>query len=209
MASLEQYQIFSLAMGNRRNKFKYPSQGLYIVGEGITEKCYFEHLKSIYKFNCIVRPRFFTNNCISKLEKEIENLLRGDIYIICVFDEDVSNRDSAENEKLVNLKKKYKDNKNVLFCESMPSIEYWFLIHFKDTCPNFTYSHEATKALRKYISNYEKTEDFLEKEKWVQDMSTKKGDMNKAITISKKYRNSSASRTKIYKAIEKLRKTLK
>ena len=94
MESLEQYQIFSLAMGNRRNKFKYPSQGLYIVGEGITEKCYFEHLKSIYKFNCIVRPRFFTNNCISKLEKEVTVLME---------DEDVTNKKgiySYENKEV-------------------------------------------------------------------------------------------------------------
>ncbi len=180
-------------MGSRKKNFKSPNQGIYIVGEGITEKYYFEHLKRLNNFKCIVRPRFFSNNCISKLEKEIENLLRGDIFIICVFDADVSNRDSVENERLVALRQKYKDNNNVLFCESLPSIEYWFLIHFKDTCPNYTYSHQVTKALRKYMSDYEKTKCFLEKEKWVQDLSTKKGNLNNAVLIAKKYRKSTSS----------------
>lgn len=195
-------------MGKRRQCFKSPQAGLYIVGEGITEKYYFDHLKSIFGYKCVVKPRFFSNDCIEKIEKEIENLLRGDIFIICVFDADVSNRNESENEKLVNLKSKYRTNKNILFCDSMPSIEYWFLIHFRDTCPSHTYSRETTRLLKRYITNYEKTEKFLEKEQWVKEMSLINGDINAAINVAKKYRPSAASYTKLDLAVDKLKKTI-
>jgi hypothetical protein len=194
-------------MGGRRQKFKEPKPGLYIVGEGITEKYYFDHLKTIFGFKCIVRPRFFTKTCIAKLENEIKALLRGDIFIICVFDADVSKRDVKENQKLENLKNKYKKNKNVLICDSLPSIEYWFLIHFKDTCPNFTKSSEAEKALIKYILNYDKTADFLKNEKWVREMSCLNGSIRNAKNRAIKYRTSTTSYSKIDLAIDKLEET--
>jgi hypothetical protein len=194
-------------MGGRRQKFKEPKSGLYIVGEGITEKFYFDHLRTIFGFKCIVRPRFFSKTCISKLENEIKTLLRGDIFIICVFDVDVSKRDAKENQKLKKLKNKYNKNKNVLICDSMPSIEYWFLIHFKDTCPHFTMSSEAERALLKYIPNYDKSSGFLKNEKWVKEMSCQKGDIKKAKKRAVKYRSSTTSYSKIDLAIDKLEET--
>jgi len=195
-------------MGGRRQQFKEPKPGLYILGEGLTEKYYFEHLKRLFNFRCIIKPRFFCNDCISKFEKEIEKLLRGDINIICVFDEDVTKRNANENQKLIELRKKYRQNRNILFCGSMPSIEYWFLIHFKDTCPLLTYSIEAERALRKYIVDYEKSEDFLKNEKWVKDMSFNNGSIVKARQRALKYKNSKTSYTKINKALDKLDHTL-
>lgn len=195
-------------MGGRRRSFKEPKPGLYIVGEGITEKFYFDHLKSIFGYRCIIRPRFFSKTCISKLEHEINMLLRGDISIICVFDADVSKRDVKENLKLQKLKNKYKKNKNVIICDSMPSIEYWFLLHYKDTCPSFTKSSEAERDLIKYIPNYEKSIDFLQNEKWVTEMSVQTGDIRKAKERALKYRKSQTSYSKIDLAIDKLDETI-
>jgi hypothetical protein len=90
----------------------------------------------------------------------------------------------------------------------MPSIEYWFLIHFKDTCPALTYSIEAERALRKYIVDYEKSEDFLKNEKWIRDMSFNNGSVVKARQRASKYSKSKTSYTKINKAIDKLDDTL-
>jgi hypothetical protein len=194
-------------MGGRRQKFKEPKAGLYIVGEGLTEKFYFDHLKTIFGFKCIVKPRFFSKTCISKLENEIKSLLGGGIFIICVFDADVSKRDVKEYKQLERFKNKYKKNKNVLICDSMPSIEYWFLIHFKDTCPQFTMSSEAERALIKYIPDYEKSIGFLKNEKWVREMSCNQGDLLKAKKRADKYRSSSTSYSKIDLAIDKLEET--
>lgn len=122
-------------MGGRKQSFKEPKSGIYIIGEGITEKFYFQHLRSIFKYRYTIKPRFFELKCIDKFDKIIESLLRGDIKIICVYDEDVSRRNKDENEKLRSLQAKYSSNDNVIFCGSYPSIEYWFLLHYKDTCP--------------------------------------------------------------------------
>lgn len=35
---------------------------------------------------------------------------------------------------MVSFKKKYENNANVILCDSLQSIEYWFLLHFEDTC---------------------------------------------------------------------------
>jgi hypothetical protein len=191
-------------MGGRRQKFKAIKPGIYILGEGLTERYYFSHLKRIFNFKCTVGPRFFFNTCVADFESRIRELLRGDILIICVFDADVSERDIKENQRFQNLRKKYSRNKNVLICDSFPSIEYWFLIHFKDTCPHFENSSQVLTELKKHMSKYKRTEAFLENEKWVRDMSINFGSIESARQRAEKYRTRKASYSNIYKAINKL-----
>jgi len=187
-------------MGGRKQKFREPKPGIYIIGEGKTEKFYFEHLKKIFNYQYFVKPRFFGKGCADNFKKIISNLLRGGIQIICVFDADQSKRVPAENKKLQQLINKYHKNKNVLFCDSMPSIEYWFLLHFEDICPDFG-SSGALNMLKKYIPRYEKTESFLNHEKWIRDMSLKNGSISNAETRARKYKDNCSSYSKIYLAI--------
>jgi len=157
-------------MGGRKQKIREPKPGIYIVGEGITEQYYFSHIKRLFGFQCTIKPRFFGNTSISELKKKIEELLRGDIFVICVFDADVSEHNESERKRLEQLRNKYRKNKNLLFCSSLPSIEYWFLLHYEHTNRHFKDAKAAETALKKYVSSYEKTAQFLEKEKWVCDM---------------------------------------
>ena len=189
-------------MGGRKQKFKQLCGGFYILGEGITEQYYFTHLKAIYGCACTIRPRFFCNTCIDDIGGRIAELLRSDIHIICVFDADVSKRDAKENEKLSRLRLKYKNKSNVIFAESLPSIEYWFLLHFVDTGRHFNNSKEVQRELRKYLAGYEKTKNYLIKEKWVRDLSENLGDLSSAMIRAKKYNATSPSHSNIYLAIE-------
>ncbi len=152
-------------MGGRKQKIREPKPGIYIVGEGITEQYYFSHIKKLYGFHCTIKPRFFGNTSISEMKKKIEELLQGDIFVICVFDADVSAHNESERKKLEQLQNKYRKNKNLLFCNSLPSIEYWFLLHHEHTNRYFKDAKAAEIALKKYIKDYEKTAQFLEKEK--------------------------------------------
>lgn len=180
-----------------------------IIGEGITEHFYFKHIKSIFGYKCTIRPRFFCKTCVSQIEKQIKEEYESGVTIICVTDADVAQRTPAEQQRLSALKIEYKNKKNVIFCDSMPCIEYWFLLHFKDTCPTYPNSQQVVKDLKKFIKNYERTENFLEKEKWVKDMSSaEKVNNNIAIARAKKYKNSSTSYSKLYLAIEELNKTI-
>ncbi|MBW6459392.1 MAG: RloB family protein [Bacteroidales bacterium] len=189
-------------MGGRKSKFKALQPGIYIIGEGLTERYYFAHMKRLLDFHFTIRPRFFCNSCIDDFEKTIKGLLRGDIIVICVFDADVSKRNDEENKKYNRLKKKYNKNRNVILCDSYPSIEYWFLIHYKDTSPNFTSSRSAEIALRKFISRYQKTDEFLRNEKWVKEMSFESGSLDAAKSRAIKYSTGNTSYSNIYKAFD-------
>ena len=171
-------------------------QVIHIVGEGLTELFYFSHLKKILGYRYSISPRLFENNSIEKIEKKIKELLDEDVFIICVFDADVSRRSDAENKKMVSLKKKYENNVNVILCDSLQSIEYWFLLHFEDTCRHFQDSAATERALKQYLPTYDKTRKYLEGSK-----------MDKACELAEKYKGRD-SYSEIYKAIKKVSESL-
>jgi hypothetical protein len=190
-------------MGGRKQKLREPKSGIYIIGEGITEQYYFMHLKKLFGFHCTIKPRFFGNTSIIRMKTKIEELLRGNIFVICVFDLDVSMHNEDERKKLELLQNKYRKNKNLLFCNSLPSIEYWFLLHYKNTNRHFNDSKAVETALRKYISNYEKTAQFLEKEKWVYDLCSE-DKLNEATERAKRFELKHGSYTNVNEAIDVL-----
>jgi len=188
-------------MGGRKQKIREPKSGIYIVGEGITEQYYFSHIKKIFGFHCTIKPRFFGNTSIAEMRKKIEELLRGDIFVICVFDADVAAHNESERKKLEQLQNKYRKNKNLLFCNSLPSIEYWFLLHHEHTNRYFRDAKAAEAALRRYINDYEKTTQFLEKEKWVHDLCSE-GKLSQAIERSKRFESEHGSYTRVHEAFD-------
>jgi len=192
-------------MGGRKQKIREPKSGIYIVGEGITEQYYFSHIKKLFGFHCTIKPRFFGNTSIAEMRKKIEELLRGDIFVICVFDSDVSTHNESERKKLEQLRNKYRKNKNLLFCNSLPSIEYWFLLHHENTNRHFRDAKAAERALKKYIKDYEKTAQFLEKEKWVYDLC-EKNKLRQAIERSKFFEQKDGSYTNMHAAFAILQK---
>ncbi|MFA7122999.1 MAG: RloB family protein [Candidatus Delongbacteria bacterium] len=178
-------------------------QSVYIIGEGLTEKHYFCNLKDLKNYSYIVRPRFFTKNSIDQIQKLTKELLAGDVKVICVFDADVSQRNKAEKEKLNGFIKKYKDNGNVIICDSLPSIEFWFLIHYVQRNRHYSSYSELKKELLKYIESYDKTEKFLKKREWVQELVKR---LNIAVDYASKLNPDEGSYSNIYKAIQFLEK---
>ena len=142
-----------------------------IIGAGMTEQWYFTHLKALRGYRVKIRPRFFGTETAAGLAKRIEEVLQDEGIAICVFDADVSTWNEVERKKLDTLRKKYENNPSVLLCDSMPSIEFWFLLHYKNTTRHFGTSKAVIKELKKYIPHYDKTEQFLGNQKWVADMS--------------------------------------
>lgn len=188
----------------RKQGFKKLETGIFIIGEGQTEYYYFYHLKNIKSFKYTVKSSNCCNNSIKKVNEKIIELLKGKITVICIFDADVSKRNDKENTQLDALKNKYNNNSNVILCESMPSIEYWFLLHYKDTCPHWTKSEQAEKELKKHIINYNKNEDFLKNIKWVSEMTFHKdGGLEEAKKRAKRHTDTNNSYTQVYRAIEK------
>ncbi|UOY06574.1 RloB family protein [Muricauda sp. SCSIO 64092] len=189
-------------MSGRKKRKINLKRRIFVVGEGITEQYYFSHLKAIRNYSCAIKPRFFCKTSITQIEKVVEKLLMGDILVICVFDADVSSRNPTENERLKSFKQRYKRNKCVIICDSLPSIELWFLLHFVQTSRHFQSSKSVERELRKHIKNYAKTKRYLENPDWVRALSV---NQDKAITNAKLLENlEGESYSNLYKAIDML-----
>ena len=106
----------------------------------------------------------------------------------------------------INGLKKYENNANVILCDSLQSIEYWFLLHFEDTCRHFQDSAATERALKQYLPTYDKTRKYLEKDKWVKEMLVG-SKMDKACELAEKYKGRD-SYSEIYKAIKKVSESL-
>ena len=90
-----------------------------------------------YKFN--IRPRYFgdESNYTEAFPKRIKEVLdaNNDARVFCVFDWDTIYGDEAMLKKHEAFVKQFQaeiSNGTVTICPSMPSIEYWFLLHFVD-----------------------------------------------------------------------------
>lgn len=174
-----------------------------IIGAGITEKWYFTHLQTKYRVRMKIRPRFFGKETVFTLEKKLTEVLKDGGRAIIVFDADVSTWNKAEKERLEALRSKYAKNSRVLLCDSMPSIEYWFLLHYANTNRHFGTSKAVITELVKHIKEFDKTETFLKNQKWVDDMSDD-GRIEAAAQRAIAFGTDCESYTNVWKAIQEL-----
>jgi hypothetical protein len=174
-----------------------------IIGAGITEKWYFTHLQAKYRVRMKIRPRFFGKETVFTLEKKLMEVLKNGGRAIVVFDADVSTWNKAEKERLETMKSKYAKNNRVLLCDSMPSIEYWFLLHYVNTNRHFGTSKAVIMELVKHIKEFDKTETFLKNQKWVDDMSAD-GRLESAAQRAVALGTSGESYTNVWKAMQEL-----
>jgi len=150
----------------------------FIVSGGAnTERYYFKHLSeiSIYKFNLI--PEYFgeESNYTSRFPSIIDKIRKAnpDALIFCVFDMDNVVTDAKCISKH-NVFLKKMDGKAII-CPSMPSIEYWFLLHFSDDKRLLKKWGEISRILAPYIRpcflnpTGQNLKDLLKKEKNVSD----------------------------------------
>ena len=132
-------------MGRIRKERELRRPKITVIGEGLTERWYFNHLRS-------------------------------------------------------GMKEKYKDSEDVLICDSMPSIEFWFLIHYLNTAKYFTDSKAVIVKLREWLPEYRKTGRFLEKRKWVEDLC-RDGRLDVACVRASAMKEDSQSYSNVYKAV--------
>lgn len=175
-----------------------------LIVAGITEMYYFKHLREIYNFRARTKPRFSGKENISDLEKRIEQVLKDKGVAIVVFDVDVSIWNDVERERLRKLKQKYGANKRVILCDSMPSVEFWFLIHYVNTNRSFGKSEAVITELVKHIPNFQKKKSFLSSHSWVKEMC-ENGRLEEAFSRAKRFGvREGFSYTNAWKAFEYL-----
>lgn len=172
-----------------------------IIGAGLTERWYFSHLQSRYNLKIKIRPRFFGNENISTLEKRINQVLSDEGIAIVIFDADVSMWNDAEKARLIALKKKCEKSKRIIICDSLPSIEYWFLLHYLNTNRFFGTSKAVIDELVKYVERFEKTDVFLRNPKWVEELCNN-GKLEDAYERATFYGEQGPSYSNVWKAIK-------
>jgi hypothetical protein len=154
----------------RKQRNKHTQKSIFVLGDGQTEQYYFSHLKRLRGYNYKIRPRLFDDLSIEDAESKIDQLLSGDADLILYFTDYDTIVNQEKKEKFLKFKKKYKDHLNVFILESMPSIEFWFLLHFKKTTKHFKNAKEVEKELKKKLENYSKSKHQLKNPAWVEKL---------------------------------------
>jgi hypothetical protein len=141
-----------------------------VLGEGITEQWYLTHLKKYKNYRFSIKPSLFADISLEKAERFIDELLDGGcdhITFLTDYDTVLSQGKHGKFNELVN---RYKDIEEVLICDSMPSIEIWFLLHFVFTTQEFPTFETLKKVLERELPGYEKSRKYLEKEGWFETL---------------------------------------
>ena len=142
-----------------------------ILGEGkVTEYYYFKHLCHLIRCPAEIDKSNFGRKAIGDFEDKIEQVLKGKGSVVVVFDADVMASNETERRRLQAIKNKYRNNENVLICDSYPCIEYWFLLHYADTHKLYSaprLSDKVVKDLCDYIPAYSKQGKWVEDSRWV------------------------------------------
>ncbi len=154
-------------MARRIKERKLKNPAITIIGEGATERFYFTHLKRLNGYNYICKPRNFAEQNIDDIQRQVERVLADDGMAVCVFDVDVTRLHHADKAKFDAMRHRYANNPSVIICESMPSIEFWFLLHYLNTNRYFATSDDVIATLRHYLPNFSKQQAYLSKESWV------------------------------------------
>ena len=172
-----------------------------VIGAGLTEFWYLKHLKPLLDLKFELYPRLFGNESMGEINKLIEEGLNDDAEVICFFDEDVMRWDQVEGKRIKELHCKYDNNSRVTLACSMPSIEYWFLLHYEKTNRHLATSRDAISSLRRYIVQFDKKENFLKHQKWVAEL-IKDNKMDHAMQRAEVLGRSGTSYSDIWKAIK-------
>ena len=148
------------------------------IVEGQTEVSYFNSLKSnnnlLFTIDKIINLKGcegggLFETCAKEIYKRLKNPRPN--TIICVFDGDVccGNNNKSNYNKFLSILSDFKNEikmKEILICESVPSIEFWFLVHYDNNISRFMYTNDAIHELKKHIPNYSKSNSFLDKLDW-------------------------------------------
>jgi hypothetical protein len=192
-------------MARRIDNRSQKNHSVTILGEGLTEQYYFTHLRTLFDYHYTIKPYYFSVTSLVEMDKKIAEAITNGGFAVAVFDADVAHRNEAEKKKLEVIRRKYANKRNVVLCDSLTSIEYWFLLHYENTNRYFKDSAATENELRKHIPEYEKKVRFLQELKWVSDLCSD-GMLELAKNRAKFFGEDGESYSNVYKAFELLEK---
>lgn len=139
-------------------------KSIAVIGEEITEWFYFDSLRIVNRYPFKVAPDFPQHSDIPHMSKLVNDYVRRQYdYVVCLVDMDRLLAHPAEMETYKHLKSK--SDSCVMWVETNPCTEFWFLLHFLPSLAIRHYANQdqAIAELRKYMPGYEKTQRYLAK----------------------------------------------
>ncbi len=190
-------------MGTKRNDKGRKS--IAIIGEGLTEYRYIDDLRTTERYRFSLVPGIPKHSDIDDIVSLARKRLNeGYDCVLCLVDMDVM---SDSHEKQEHFKALQKTNPDVIFVESSPCTEYWFLMHYMPNASSKEYAtyEQVVTALRKHISDYDKTEEFFNKNH-IYRILKENGDMEKAIALSRELDDLRKQEPDVYKSYSQMYK---
>lgn len=136
----------------RKIKNLKSKDAIVVIADGQDEKWYIEKVKEHYKPNVLrrisIKPDLFQRKKVSDLFDEAESKLgEGYTQVILIVDFDEIGKNRQELNKFSNYfnqyvsikaqntksSRKYAWMKNMILIVNSPCIEYWYLLHYKNT----------------------------------------------------------------------------
>ena len=186
------------------------TKSIAIIGEGETEWFYFDSLRVACRYPFKIAPDFPQHSDINHILKLVESYLdfpqHSDInhilklvesylnrqydYIVCLFDMDRLLQYPSEMQLYQKAKKEYSKKKyagKVMFVETNPCTEFWFLLHFLPNvvCRRYESFEQLLPELQKYMPGYEKTKRYFIRTNLYKYL-TENGDLERAMSNSEK-----------------------
>lgn len=77
-------------MARIRKERELKRSRITVIGEGLTERWYFEHLRTLKGYHYDCKPRFFTHQSYEEIGKLIDWVLQNGGIAVCVCDADIT-----------------------------------------------------------------------------------------------------------------------
>lgn len=190
---------------SKRTVNRKTRKSIAIIGEGLTEYRYVDDMRTTerYRFSLVPGiPKHPDLDDIVRLAKE--RLNAGYDYVLCLIDMDVI---EGSHDKMEHYRALKRENPGIIFVESSPCTEYWFLMHFMPRPSSKEYADydAVAQELKKHIPNYDKTEAFFNKTHIYRELK-EKGDMERAIALSRELDELRAKEPEVYKSYSQMYK---
>ena len=192
-------------MSKRTEKNRKARKSIAIIGEGLTEYRYIDDLRTTerYRFSLVPGiPKHSDVDDIVRLAKE--RLNSGYDYVLCLIDMDVL---EGNHDKMEHYRELKRGNPEIVFVESSPCTEYWFLMHYMPRPSSREYADydAVAQELKKHIPNYDKTEEFFNKIH-IYKVLKDRGDMKRAIQLSRDLEELRTREPDVYKSYSQMYK---
>ena len=180
-------------------------KSIAIIGEGLTEYRYIDDMRTTERYRFSLVPGIPKHSDLDDIVRLAQDRLKaGFDYVLCLIDMDVI---EDSHDKMEHYKALKSENPDIIFVESSPCTEYWFLMHYMPGPSSKEYADydAVAQALKRHIPNYDKTELFFNKTHIYRELK-EKGDMVRAIEISRELESLRTKEPEVYRSYSQMYK---